>query len=192
MVEIYEHIMDYIINTNSVLIVVQDEVVSYSNFFVEKLFKTKLVGRNIFEFINPQFEGLIRFRIQRSIDGYRLKEIELKYRAADNSPVYLSTVLRNIYFKGEKALLVMGRDLTTAKQVEGVLIDVLMRYLSGREGEFLHYSVRGLSRREIAREMGITPETVKTYPQRIKDKLGLDQDGLSALVDYVMLRDFYT
>jgi LuxR family maltose regulon positive regulatory protein len=43
--------------------------------------------------------------------------------------------------------------------------------LSARETEILHYMARGHSNKEIARALGISPETVKWYLKHIYDKL---------------------
>ena len=190
--EIFKYILDYIINTESVFVLIQNSIIIYSNSHVDKLFKAEITGRDIYRFIDPEFHDLARHRVERTMAGDNLREIELKYRAADGSPVYLSTVSRCIDFDGRKSILVIGRDLTMPRQVENVLIDVLSRYLSRKEWEYIQYCVRGFSRGEIARYMGVMPETVKTYPQRIKDKLDLDQDSLKALIDYITMRDFYS
>jgi DNA-binding NarL/FixJ family response regulator len=46
--------------------------------------------------------------------------------------------------------------------------------LSDRELEALQLVGRGLDRRQMARQMHVSPKTVETYLARIKDKLGLE------------------
>ena len=59
---------------------------------------------------------------------------------------------------------------------------IMHRYgLIQREMEFLGLITRGLSRREIAERMAITTGTLKTYSDRIADKLLLSRaNGLRA------------
>ncbi len=188
---IYEIIVDYVINTRAVVVVIRDEEVVWCNDYVNELFGRCMVGENAYEYIDPQFRELARLRISRTMAGESPREIEVKYMTVAGGPVYLSTVSRKINYAGENYIIVTGRDVTGMRQTEGVLIDVLMRYLSEREGQFLQGCVRGLSRAEIARAMGSDPEVVKTYPARIKNKLGLDGPGLKALIEYIQMRDFF-
>lgn len=47
-----------------------------------------------------------------------------------------------------------------------------MRPLSGSQMTCLRYTALGLSQKEIAREMGITPYTVKDYMELARARLG--------------------
>jgi DNA-binding CsgD family transcriptional regulator len=49
--------------------------------------------------------------------------------------------------------------------------------LSEREGEVLRLILSGLSSKEIARLLGISPETIKVFRKRIHTKLGLASSG---------------
>lgn len=191
MQEIYEIIVDYVINTSAVVVVMQGEAVAWCNDYVNELFGHCMVGENVYEFIDPRFLALARLRIMHAMAGNSSREVEIKCRTITGAPVYLSTISRKISYAGEDYIIITGRDVTGMRQTEGVLIDVLMRFLSAREGQFLQGCVRGLSRAEIARAMGSDPEVVKTYPARIKNKLGLDGPGLKALIEYIQMRDFF-
>jgi DNA-binding NarL/FixJ family response regulator len=59
--------------------------------------------------------------------------------------------------------------------------DAVVRSLTPRELQVLEQLAAGLSNAEIARELVITPETVKTYVSRILAKLGL-RDRVQAVV----------
>lgn len=53
--------------------------------------------------------------------------------------------------------------------------------LAAREQEFIDWAESGLPYHEIARQMGISAETLKEYNRRICDKLGCD-NKLQAVV----------
>ena len=56
--------------------------------------------------------------------------------------------------------------------------------LSAREREVLELTVRGLSSREVAARLYLSPKTVDTYRQRVMEKLGLARR--SELVEYAL------
>jgi DNA-binding NarL/FixJ family response regulator len=65
--------------------------------------------------------------------------------------------------------------------VSGSARDEIVRSLTVRELEVLEQLAAGLSNAEIAAELVITPETVKTYVSRVLGKLGL-RDRVQAVV----------
>lgn len=62
--------------------------------------------------------------------------------------------------------------LRSSKTSSGMLAE-----LSDRELEVFEYIGRGLTAREIAEELNLSPKTVATYRSRAKEKLGLDSNA---------------
>jgi ATP/maltotriose-dependent transcriptional regulator MalT len=60
-------------------------------------------------------------------------------------------------------------------QVKAGVTSASAEPLSTREGEILNWIARGLSNKEIARILFITPETVKTHVKHIFNKLDVDK-----------------
>ena len=52
--------------------------------------------------------------------------------------------------------------------------------LSGREVQVLRLLARDLGTAEIAAELSVTPSTVRTLRQRLREKLGVKTDGALA------------
>lgn len=59
--------------------------------------------------------------------------------------------------------------------------------LSSRESEVLRLTVAGLSGKEIADRLGVTPQTVSTYRGRIREKL--EVSGVAGMVRYALEHD---
>jgi DNA-binding NarL/FixJ family response regulator len=56
--------------------------------------------------------------------------------------------------------------------------------LSGRESEILQWVAHGSSTKEVARELGISPHTVKTHLERIFEKLGANDRAQAVAIAF--------
>jgi two-component system nitrate/nitrite response regulator NarL len=82
-----------------------------------------------------------------------------------------------------------GRSVLSPALQSGVLDLIRSRargtvHLSGRERELLELAARGLTTSEIARQLHLSPNTVKTYWQRLYEKLGAS-DRASAMAEAI-------
>ena len=82
-----------------------------------------------------------------------------------------------------------GRSVLSEALQSGVLDLIRSRaagavQLSGRERELLELAAAGLTTGEIARELHLSPNTVKTYWQRLYEKLGAS-DRASAMAEAI-------
>lgn len=75
-----------------------------------------------------------------------------------------------IYVAPEVAQRILRRMSNGSQTISGGSIDLL----SDRELEVFEFIGRGLTTGEIARSLHLSPKTVETHRQRIKNKLGID------------------
>jgi PAS domain S-box-containing protein len=82
----------------------------------------ELIGREVFDFIHPDFHGIIRGRIAQAQqqDG-ALPLLEEKMVRLDGSIVAAEASSSRFHFQGRPALLVVARDITERKRLEAEL-----------------------------------------------------------------------
>lgn len=79
----------------------------------------ELVGRDVLEFIHPEFKAKVKERISQAQRGRRAsKFMEVKFVRSDGSIGYLESTAVPTTYKGERAVLSMGRDITERKLAE--------------------------------------------------------------------------
>lgn len=121
----------------------------------------------------------IRRALQAGADGYLLKEsagreVVDAVRAVARGERYLSPKVSNLIMD------VYVRGFGTHEDPDR------LERLSPREREVLRLVVKGLSSREIAAVLNVTPSTIDTYRSRIKQKLGTE--SLAELIQFVLAR----
>ena len=57
--------------------------------------------------------------------------------------------------------------------VAGVSLEAVLRRLTVRQREIVRWAARGMSNKQIARQLGISPETVKTHLHHVFEREGV-------------------
>lgn len=102
--------------------------------------------------------------------------------AADRDVVAaIRAVARGEFFLRPEGVQVIARQHHAAKTV---LADPGPESLSERERQVLELTARGFTSAEIGEQLSLSPRTVETYRERIREKLGLEHR--SQLVEYAL------
>jgi len=181
----------YLQMTTAIIVIHVRGRVVWASPSVKKLFKINSIGKSVFDFIHPDFAELVKYRVSKIGPNQSLREMEIKWIDSEGRELYIQSSATYVEYCGQEAILGVGTDMTQLRNTEKVLVEAIRGILSDREGEFLDLAARGLSRREIAKEMETTDGTVDTYRNRIKEKLRFDSDKLADLIDYIRIRYFY-
>ena len=98
---------------------------------------------------------------------------ELKKREKDDSSQQAVGASKASSDKAKKSKKAEGDESPPAKVVAAeAALKVRIAALSERQREVMMLLVEGLSNKEIARRLGISPETVKTHLARLYERLG--------------------
>ncbi len=120
-------------------------------------------------------KAYFRRMLQVNASGYVLKEAkpdELLYaiRSVASGGVYLDPRLAGEVLESYAPARTSGRVVTSARILRG---DQRQKELSPQEKRVLLAFAVGLTDKEIATQLNISPKTVDTYKSRFKEKLGL-------------------
>ncbi len=107
--------------------------------------------------------------LRAGAEGYIMKQ-----DAAENVVQAIRTILNGGVYVSERY---MGRILKRFSGKLQVENEMRLSQLSDREIEVFHYIGKGYPTREIAEKMNISPKTVGTHRERIKEKLKLKHSG---------------
>ncbi len=78
--------------------------------------------------------------------------------------------------------IIVARDISYKKIFDKKVLTLFFRMLSIKEKEYLLRVVDGFSRREIAKQMNVLPETADVYKRRILQKLKIDNSEFDFIV----------
>ncbi|MCP4137935.1 MAG: PAS domain S-box protein [bacterium] len=131
-----------------------------------------IIGKNIYDFVTSGIAGVIEKNI-RSILLHKKTGIvpEVPILMSGGSSLLCEVTSSYIEYKGEPAVLSVGRDVTEERRTREKLLESVMSLLSIKEKEYLLWMAAGFNRKEISKQMGILLETGDTYKRRIKRKL---------------------
>lgn len=105
---------------------------------------------------------------QAGAKGYITKEA-----AAERLLEGLDTVCRGDYFVDSSVSRQVVKRLVEFPEREAKIMDAAYRNLTRREQEILRLLAEGLTSREIAEQLAISPKTVENHRTNIMSKLGL-------------------
>jgi PAS domain S-box-containing protein len=87
-----------------------------------KLFRAaspeEILGQHIFDLVHPDFQDIVKQRVQRAYAGERVDLRELKIRRFDGQFADVETAATPITFQGRPAVQVVVRDITERKRAE--------------------------------------------------------------------------
>lgn len=128
-----------------------------------------LYGRNFFEIIE---EGQ---RVQEEMERMRKREFEsiscrVHYKVTDGHSLLIDARLKIVRDRHDDVIgvLVMGKEVLGVKRFRERF------HVTPREADVVKLIVQGLSRKEIARCMCLSEETVKTHTTSAYNKLGIN------------------
>ncbi len=78
----------------------------------------EIIGKSIFDFLHPDFKEIVERRIEKSMSGKIAQLMEEKFITLDGRIKYIEVAGSPIYFEGEKATLIIFRDVTQKKKQE--------------------------------------------------------------------------
>jgi len=162
-----------------------DGTIIYENAAVEEVLGYSLgerIGRNVFDFIHQDDIPIALDAFQRALQSVgSVQRLEVRARHRDGRWVWLETVgsIRNA--KSGMVAVAVSRDVTERRLREAggpapeegksAPAEALSR-LTEPEVRILRLMARGLSNREIARTLNLSPHTVKEYVANVLRKLG--------------------
>ncbi len=81
-----------------------------------------LVGRDVISFVHPDQRTIVAERIRKAQDeAVRSEFIEVRFNRGDGTEGYLESIAVPLTYKGERAVLSLGRDITGRKRAEEAL-----------------------------------------------------------------------
>lgn len=80
--------------------------------------ESDLVGKNVLDFVHPDYRTLVRERISRVLKGEDAPAIEQKYIRIDGKIIDVETAAYPFVHQGMPAVQIISKDITDKKQVE--------------------------------------------------------------------------
>ena len=108
------------------LFVYHDDIIDFVNPAAVALlgaaYTDDLVGRNIFEFLHPDYHAVARERITRVLaQGEPAPLFEQRFIRFDSTVIDVEVTTARFEYQGQTALQTIARDITERKQAEAVL-----------------------------------------------------------------------
>jgi len=100
---------------------VDEKLVYVNQAFVQLLnakSETEIVGRSLFSFIDPAFDGDVRARLERLRAGESVPYVRMKYRCIDGSPLDVEVAALPLRYGRRDAVQVIVRDITDRVRAE--------------------------------------------------------------------------
>jgi PAS domain S-box-containing protein len=142
----------------------------YVNTAAEKLIGAlhpeEIIGKPVFDFIEPGFREVVRKNIQKDLDGEQSPLVELQMLRLDGTSVIVEGRGGRMSIEGQPAVLVAVRDITERKHAEEKLKESEQKY------RFLAENSLDIINRQ-------TPECILTYVSPVVTPvLGYSEDEL--------------
>lgn len=96
----------------------------FANRYAYKMMGAKageLIGKNVLDFVHPEFRELVIERIKKVIVGESLPVIEEKYIRLDGKVIDVETSAIPFVYEGQVANQIIVRDITERKQAEEII-----------------------------------------------------------------------
>jgi len=82
----------------------------------------ELIGKNIMDFIHPDYKEIVQERVHEGYKGKKAPRIEEKFLRSDGQSIDVEVIAAPIAYQGESAVQVIIRNITERKKTEQELI----------------------------------------------------------------------